>query len=81
MSPATSASHAKPKVGDYPCYSDDWTRTDPDLVLYLPAEPTFAHEASDHVLVEVTPGRIRLRKAHLKENDRKRAVRRAAATA
>ena len=30
-------------------------------------------------LVEVTPGRIRLRKAHLKENDRKRAVRRAAA--
>jgi len=32
-------------------------------------------------LVEVTPGRIRLRKAHLKENDRKRALRRAAATA
>jgi len=32
-------------------------------------------------LVEVTPGRIRLRKAHLNENDRKRALRRAAATA
>ena len=32
-------------------------------------------------LVEVTPGRIRLRKAHLNENDRKRAVRRAAARA
>ena len=32
-------------------------------------------------LVELTPSRIRLRKAHLKENDRKRAVRRAAATA
>ena len=49
-------SHAKPVVGDYPCYSDDWTRTNPDLVLYLPKEPPYASEASDHVLVDVTPG-------------------------
>ena len=32
-------------------------------------------------LVEVTPKHIRLRKIHLDENDRKRAVRRAASAA
>lgn len=37
------------------CYTDDWKRTQPDLVVYLPAEPPFAHESSDHVLVDVTP--------------------------
>ena len=26
----------KPEVGHYPCYNDDWTRTEPDLALYLP---------------------------------------------
>ena len=48
--------HQKPKVGDHPCYSDDWTRTNPDLAIYLPEQPPYAAEASDHVLVEVTSG-------------------------
>lgn len=38
------------------CYTDDWKRTNPDLVVYLPAEPPYASEAIDHVLVDVTPG-------------------------
>ena len=45
----------KPTIGDYACYSDDWTRTNSDLVVCLPQQPPYAHEASDHVLVEVTP--------------------------
>ena len=46
----------KPTVGSHPCFSDDWTRTDPDLVVYLPTEPPFTIEANDHILVGVTPG-------------------------
>ena len=45
-----------PITGDYECFSDDWRRTDPDLVFYLPKEPQRCSEAVDHVLVEVTPG-------------------------
>jgi hypothetical protein len=41
--------------GEPVCYTSDWKRTRPDLVLYLPKEPPYASEASDHVLVEVTP--------------------------
>jgi len=37
------------------CYSDDWQRTKPDSVVYLPPEPPFNYEAFDHVLVTVTP--------------------------
>ncbi len=48
--------HGKPSSGQYDCYNDDWVRTDPDLVLYLPSEPAFAAEGNDHLLVEVTPG-------------------------
>ena len=52
--PAGSADGAG--TGDPVCYTSDWKRTRPDLVLYLPKEPPYASEASDHVLVEVTPG-------------------------
>ena len=45
-----------PVEGDYECFSDDWRRTDPDLVFYLPKEPPEWVEAVDHVLVDVTPG-------------------------
>ena len=45
-----------PITGDYECFSDDWRRTDPDLVFYLPKDPQRWSEAVDHVLVEVTPG-------------------------
>ena len=45
-----------PIKGEYECFSADWRRTNPDLVLHLPkAAPTYA-EAQDHVLVDVTPG-------------------------
>jgi len=45
-----------PVEGNYECFSDDWRRTDPDLVFYLPQEPPEWVEAVDHVLVDVTPG-------------------------
>ena len=38
------------------CFSGDWRRTDPDLVVYLPTEPPYYGEASDHFLVDYTPG-------------------------
>ena len=44
-----------PVPGDYECFSDDWRRTDPDLVLFLPKEPPHFAEAVDHVLVDATP--------------------------
>ena len=43
-------------LDDHECFSEDWRRTNPDLVLYLPKEPSFWIEAVDHVLVDVTPG-------------------------
>ena len=47
---------AKPTTDQYTAYNDDWTRTEPDVVVYLPQEAPFADEAADHVLVDVTPG-------------------------
>ena len=38
------------------CYTDEWRRTDPDLVVHIPAEPPRDPEAADHVLVDYTPG-------------------------
>ncbi len=38
------------------CFTDDWTRTNPDLVVYLPKEPSYHYEAVDHFLVDHTPG-------------------------
>ena len=37
-------------------FSDDWRRTDPDLVVYLPKDPPYYFEATDHFLVDYTPG-------------------------
>ena len=37
-------------------YSDDWRRTNPDLVVFLPPAPPYYPEAADHVLVDYTPG-------------------------
>ena len=45
-----------PVKGDYECFSDDWRRTNPDLVFFLPKQPPEWVEAVDHVLVDVTPG-------------------------
>ena len=42
--------------GEYECYSDDWRRTRPDLVLHLPKDTPKSAEYADHVLVEYTPG-------------------------
>ena len=53
--PAGSAGGAGSGSAGPVCYSSDWKRTQPDLVLYLPEEPPYASEAND-VLVEVTPG-------------------------
>ena len=38
------------------CFTDDWTRTNPDLVVYLPKEPSYHYEHADHFLVDHTPG-------------------------
>ena len=38
------------------CYTDDWQRTNPDLVVYLPALPGGPDEYADHLHVEYTPG-------------------------
>lgn len=45
-----------PSIKDQKCYSDEWTRTNPDLILNLPTEPPENREYQDHVLVDVTPG-------------------------
>ena len=45
-----------PVEGDYACYSKDWRRTDPDLVLHLPTRVPEHPEHQDHVLVDYTPG-------------------------
>ena len=45
-----------PVEGDYECYSDDWQRSNPDLVLNLPTQPPHYSEHQDHVLVDYTPG-------------------------
>ena len=37
-------------------YSNDWRRTNPDLVVFLPPVPPYYPEAADHVLVDYTPG-------------------------
>ena len=40
----------------YECYTDDWKRTNPDFVIYLPKEPVYYAEHVDHLLVDYTPG-------------------------
>lgn len=41
---------------DPPCYTDDWQRTNPDVVVYLPRTPRGPDGYADHFLVEYTPG-------------------------
>ena len=41
---------------DHPCYTDDWKRTNPDLVVYLPKKPGGPDEYADHLHVEYLPG-------------------------
>ena len=38
------------------CYTDDWQRTEPDYVVYLPAQPGGRDEYADHIHVFETPG-------------------------
>ena len=38
------------------CFSDDWRRSNPDLVVYLPAEPPYTPESVDHTMIDYTPG-------------------------
>ena len=38
------------------CFTDDWRRTSPDLVVYLPKDPSYNYESVDHFLVDYTPG-------------------------
>jgi hypothetical protein len=62
---ASSASRAAPTIvpelpekkgiRDWDCYTDDWKRTDPDFVVYLPRTPRGSDGYADHFLVEYTP--------------------------
>ena len=38
------------------CYTDDWQRTDPDYVVYLPETRVGSDGYADHFLVTSTPG-------------------------
>ena len=38
------------------CYTDDWQRTEPDYVVYLPKQPGGRDEYADHIHVFETPG-------------------------
>ena len=40
--------------GQHHTYSDDWRRTNPDLVFFLPPAPPEWQESVDHVLVSLT---------------------------
>ena len=41
---------------DIECYTDDWKRTEPDIIIHLPKERCGPDAYSDHFLVTVTPG-------------------------
>lgn len=41
---------------DKDCYTDDWQRTQPDYVIYLPKSPGQRDEYADHIHVFTTPG-------------------------
>ena len=38
------------------CYTDDWKRTEPDHVVYLPKTENGSDGYADHFVVAVTPG-------------------------
>ena len=39
-----------------PCYTDDWQRTNPDLIMYLPELPVSSMGDNEHVIVNAMPG-------------------------
>ena len=43
-------------VTSFDCYTDDWRRTNPDLVVYLPPRPGQRDGYGDHFQVDFTPG-------------------------
>ena len=56
---ASTVPHEPPKrkgINDWDCYTDDWKRTEPDLVVYLPEKPGERDEFADHIHVFHTPG-------------------------
>ena len=42
-------------ASQYPCYTTEWLRTRPDLVVYLPARPGGRDGDNEHFLVDYTP--------------------------
>lgn len=42
-------------LNEYSCYADDWKRTKPDIVVYLPQKPGLRDGYGDHFLVDITP--------------------------
>ena len=40
----------------YDCYTEEWQRTNPDFVVYLPSRPGGRDEYADHIHVFYTPG-------------------------
>ena len=42
-------------INDWDCYTDDWKRTNPDFVVFLPRTPRGSDGYADHFLVEYTP--------------------------
>ncbi len=44
------------KLPLHDCYTDDWQRTEPDVVVHLPKTPDGSDGYADHFLVSVTPG-------------------------
>lgn len=43
------------KLPLHDCYTDDWQRTEPDVVVHLPKTPNGSDGYADHFLVSVTP--------------------------
>ena len=43
-------------MSEHDCYTDDWQRTNPDLAVYLPAQPGGRDEYADHIHIFDTPG-------------------------
>ncbi|MBI4553202.1 MAG: exo-alpha-sialidase [Candidatus Latescibacteria bacterium] len=42
-------------MSSHPCYTDDWQRTNPDLVLYLPHLPAGPDGDNEHLIINVMP--------------------------
>ena len=53
-SPGKGRQH-DPVAGPQRCYTDEWKRTQPDYVLYLPPEPLGNDGDNEHLLVVETP--------------------------